>query len=165
MLALLALAAAPRRHILIVGDSEACRVGWFVSKVKLPTDDVSVECKESTRIEHWSAGKFADALAKHPETDAVLVFLGTNNFHDTVAPDTKPITDLVRDKGIACVWVGNVTVRGKHRQINDLLQGVVSPCQYFNTESAGIALDDGIHPGYEASVKWLRAIWPLIPKV
>jgi hypothetical protein len=165
VLAFLAMAAVPRRHILIVGDSEACRVGWFVNKVKLPTDDVSVECKESTQVKWWADGRFAEALNRHPDTDAVLIFLGTNNFHDQAPPDVAPIINVVENKGIACIWVGNVAVRGKTWPINGLLHGVVSPtrCSYFDTEAAGITLDDGIHPGQSASVKWLKAIWPLIP--
>jgi len=160
------------RHVLIVGDSEACAVGSFAQGVAdavddeldLPHDTVRVVCKKSTTVQYWgAAGKFRDALLGY-STDAVLIFLGTNHYRSAAVLPIKPITDLVSEHGLGCVWVGNVAVNGKHWPINDVLKVEVVPtCTYFDTEAAAIPLWDGVHPRKTGAEKWLRLIWPLIP--
>lgn len=157
---------AASRHILIVGDSEACAVASQVKNAKLPTDTVDVDCKGGTVVQYWAAGgHFRSALARHPHPDAVLIFLGTNHYwNQNDTPDVKPILDLVQEQGLSCVWVGNTAVKGKHWNINNLLRAAVTPaCSYFDTEAADIPLADGVHPGPAAALKWLNAVWPMIP--
>jgi hypothetical protein len=155
----------PKRHVLVVGDSEACRVGWSVNAAKLPDDDVSVECKVSTRVRDWAqGGLLVAALEKHPETDTVVVFLGTNDCYDQTVPDVQPILHLVTEQGVSCVWVGNVAVRGRRWPVNGMLHAAVTPtCQYFDTEAANIPLADGIHPTWRGAITWLRKVWLLVP--
>lgn len=163
------------RRVLLVGDSEACRVGLFVQAEARRINDeqhqsrdiVEVDCRTSTMVQYWAEdGNFKASLERHQKPDAVLVFLGTNHWWiPNVTPDVAPITDLVKERGIDCLWVGNVKAYGEHYQINDLLREAVTPtCRYFDTEAANIPLDPGgVHPGREGAVKWIRAIWPLIP--
>lgn len=158
------LVPAPRR-ILIVGDSEACTVKYQVAKVKLATDTVDVDCKGGTVTDYWAkGGNFRGALSRHPEPDVVLVFLGTNDFWKKVAPDTGPITDLIHDRNLGCVWVGPTAVHGKQWPVNDMLRDEVTPtCEYFDTEYEDIPLWDGVHPDPAAAERWLRLIWKQIP--
>lgn len=153
------------RKILIIGDSEACAVQWQVKNAKLPTDDVSVECKGGTVVQYWGAGgNMKRALDKHPGTDVVVIFLGTNHYGQTVTPPVAPILDLVKSRGLKCVWVGNTAVNGRKWKINDLLRSAVTPtCSYFDTEAAAIPLPDGVHPDGTGALKWLRLVWPTIP--
>jgi len=148
------------RRILIVGDSEACAVASQVKDAKLPTDTVDVDCKGGTVVQYWAAGG-----QRHPRPDTVLIFLGTNHYwNQKDTPDVKPILDLVKEQGFSCVWVGNTAVKGRHWNINNLLREAVTPtCSYFDTEAADIPLWDGVHPGPAAALKWLNAVWPMIP--
>jgi hypothetical protein len=160
------------RHVLVVGDSEACVVGLnrdvitkFNDDNEQPHDDVTVECKTSTRVQYWAGdGNFLEALSKHPNTDVVLVYLGTNHWYSgRQVPDVKPIIDVVVQKSLDCVWVGNTTVRGRHWPINGILHVAVEPtCTYFDTEAADIQLRDDAHPTRSGAVKWINAVWPLI---
>lgn len=155
---------APRK-VLIIGDSEACAVQWQVKNAKLPTDQVDVECKGGTVVQYWGAsGNMKRALDRHPGTDVVVIFLGTNHYGQTVTPPVAPILSLVKERGLKCVWVGNTAVNGKKWKINDLLRMAVTPtCSYFDTEAAGIPLPDGVHPDGTGALKWLRLVWPTIP--
>ena len=154
------------RNVLIIGDSEACAVSNYTRHVQDAHDSVYVDCKVSTTVPYWAAqGNFREALSRHPKPDAVLVFLGTNHYWDAKAnPDVKPILDIVKAEGIDCVWVGNVAVKGRKWPINNALRASVQPtCSYFDTETAGIPLADGVHPTGDGALKWLRAVWPMIP--
>jgi len=159
------------RRVLITGDSEACRVGFYAKKVIAqinaenhePADVVDVDCKGGTVVQYWgTGGNLKLALARHPHPDDVLVFLGTNHYWQRVTPPTSTVTDLLRDTN--CIWVGNTAVHGKHWAINGLIRDAVTPqCAYFDTEAADIPLDDGVHPGHAGAVKWLRMVWATIP--
>lgn len=161
------------RHVLIIGDSEACAVGWVVKgtvkkineEAQQPYDRVDVVCKGGTMVQYWGRqGNFRAALSKHPNPDTVLVFLGTNHYHQQTTPEVGPILDVVKEYGFNCVWVGNTAVKGGRYKINKLLREAVQPtCSYFDTEAAGIPLADGIHPNGAGAAKWIRAIWPMIP--
>ncbi len=159
------------RHVLIVGDSEACRVGfWVKSTVKQinddanwPEDQISVECKDSTRVSYWNE-RIKGALDRHPDTDTLLVFLGTNHYYNVQTPPVGPILEEVRERGLNCVWVGNTAVNGRHWPVNELLEQAVRPtCDYFDTEAANIPLRDGVHPDHDGAVKWIKEIWKTIP--
>lgn len=161
------------RKVLIVGDSEACAVGSYINLKKLvadindeggmPRDSVDVDCKGGTTVQYWGAGgNLRAALSRHPNPDAVLVFLGTNHYGQATTPPTATVTDLL--KATDCVWVGNTAVHGKHWKINGLIRDAVTPqCAYFDTEAAGIPLADGVHPTPGGASKWIRSVWPLIP--
>ena len=173
--------AAPRthlvgRHVLVVGDSEACAVGSYINLKKTvaainaeagqPTDSVEVDCKGGTVVPYWgSGGNFRAALGRHPTADTVLVFLGTNHYwNQKDTPNVAPILDLVRERKLSCVWVGNTAVHGHHWNVNNLLREAVTPtCSYFDTEAADIPLADGVHPSPAGATKWIRLIWPTIP--
>jgi hypothetical protein len=162
---LTAQAAKPQRHALIIGDSEACAVYPYARTMG---DQVSVECTKSTRVEWWAEGRFQQALDKHPDADTVVVFLGTNDYYDTRAPDVKPILDAVSNRHLACVWAGNTPVHGrKHWPINEMLRAAVVPtCSYFDTEAAGIQLlPDEVHPTPEGAAKWIRKVWSALPPI
>jgi hypothetical protein len=161
------------RHILIVGDSEACTVAFYAkATVKAineenhePYDVVDVECKGGTVVQYWGAGGHMKlALQHHPNPDDVIVFLGTNHYwqNQKNAPPTATVTDLL--KGTNCIWVGNTAVHGKKWPVNGLIRDQVTPqCSYFDTEAADIPLFDGVHPGPTGAVKWLRLVWATIP--
>ncbi len=162
------------RRILIVGDSEACAVGSYARSIDkelqeaagLPVDFIDVECKVSTTVPYWGAmGNLQAALGRHPKPDTVLIFLGTNHYwNEKDTPDVSPILDLLTAFDIKCVWAGNTAVHGRHWAINHLLRDAVTPtCSYFDTEAANIPLADGIHPTGAGAIKWLKAIWPMIP--
>lgn len=153
------------RRILIVGDSEACAVSWQVKRVKLPTDTVDVECKGGTTVPYWgSQGHLKMALDKHLKPDVLLVFLGTNHYGQVVTPDVKPILDIIKDRELTCMWIGNTAVKGKKWKINKLIRDAVTPtCSYFDTEEANIPLPDGVHPDGIGAVKWLKLIWATLP--
>jgi hypothetical protein len=161
------------RKVLIVGDSEACVVGSYIDLKKLvadindkaqePRDSVSVDCKGGTMIQYWGAGgNLRAALVRHPNPDAVLVFLGTNHYLQSTTPPTQTVTDLLKQTD--CIWVGNTAVHGKRWKINSLIRDAVTPqCKYFDTEAADIPLADGVHPTPAGASKWIRLVWPLIP--
>ena len=159
------------RHVLIVGDSEACRVGFWVKEVvkqinaeqQRPADQINIECKDSTRVQYWD-DRIKEALDRHPDTDTLLVFLGTNHYYNVQTPPVGPILEEVKERGLNCVWVGNTAVNGKRWKINELLDQAVRPtCDYFDTEAANIPLLDGVHPDHDGAVKWIKEIWKTIP--
>lgn len=163
------------RNILVVGDSEACAVNFVIKPTiqKIndenghPRDVVSVDCKGSTTVRYWGEqGHLHTALSKHPHPDVVVVFLGTNHYAQMTGKvsGVDNVLQEIKKSGAQCVWVGNTAVRGKHWPINKILRDAVTPdCTYFDTEAANIPLADGIHPDRQASVKWLRLIWPMLP--
>lgn len=161
------------RNVLIVGDSEACAVSYYVKETvkalndaaQEPRDSVDVVCKGGTVVQYWGGGgHFREALSSHPKTDSVLVFLGTNHYGSTATPPVKPMLDLVTDHKLDCLWVGNTAVKGKHWPINDIMRDAVSPtCSYFDSEAASISLADGVHPTKEGAIRWIKLVWPLIP--
>lgn len=161
------------RKILIIGDSEACAVKTHVTAEfkkldelhQTPIDTVDVECKVSTTVQYWGAqGHLKEALKKHPRTDTVIVFLGTNHYGQNKAPDVSVVLDGIEDSGAQCVWVGNTAVDGKRWKINKLMHDAVMPrCKYFDTEAANIPLADNAHPTVQGAIKWLRLVWGVIP--
>lgn len=162
------------RHVLIIGDSEACAVAPVAKEVAKawadahgqPVDDVAVECKGGTVISYWAQGLHAQlALNAHPKTDTLLVFLGTNHYwQKTLVGDPKPILDLVTGRNLQCVWVGNVAFRGKKWPVNEQIRAAVTPtCSYFNAEEEPIQLWDGAHPDRANARKWLTDVWETIP--
>ena len=160
------------RHILIIGDSEACAIGAVVKKEAAritdsrnePRDQISVVCKAGTRVEYWSSGKFSAALQRHPDVDTVLVFLGTNHYGSRRVPNVVPILDEVDNRQLTCIWSGNTAVHGKSWPMNEILKTAVSPdCDYFDTESLKIDLADGIHPTTQGAVAWVDALWDRLP--
>lgn len=156
------------RNVLIVGDSEACAVGTVakeVAKEQSPPDSVSVECKGGTVIQYWAGGMhFQYALAAHPKADTVLVFLGTNHYWQKSVPSPKVILDQVAARGLTCVWVGNVAVKGRTWPINGMLRDAVTPtCGYFDAEKVQMQLWDGYHPDRANARLWLREVWAAIP--
>jgi len=164
--AIIACSFVAPRHVLIVGDSEACAVGVVASVIAEKNgDSVEVECKPGSKVEHWSdAGNFRAALSRHPTADTVLVFLGTNNFWYREVPNVAPILDAIKDAGLSCVWVGPTSVHGKSWRVNDLLRiNTVPTCVYYDTESAGVPLVDGVHPNAAAAKRWLQDVWRMIP--
>lgn len=160
------------RHVLVIGDSEACAVNLYIRKTVKevneaahePLDVVDVECKGGTVVQYWGAqGHFREALKKHPNPDAVVIFLGTNHYWQGTRPPVETILDQIQAP-TSCVWVGNTAVKGKRWNINNILREAVQPtCSYFDTEAAGIELPDGVHPSGAGAIKWLKAIWPMIP--
>lgn len=170
-------AAAPKpvgRHVLIVGDSEACAVRPLAQRIfneeaqkkLVPTDSVSVECKGGTTVQYWGVqGHLKEALQKHPNPDVVIVFLGTNHYGQNKAPDPTIVLDGIENSGAQCVWVGNTAVDGRRWRINSLIRDAVTPrCTYFDTEAAGIPLADNAHPTPQGAIKWLRLVWAVIPQ-
>lgn len=153
------------RHVLVVGDSEACAVSSYVkATASAAGDTVSVTCKESTTVQNWSAGRLKAALDAQAGVSSVVVFLGTNHYLDAVAPPVGPILDLIAERGLDCVWVGNTAVMGKARKINGLMRAAVTPtCTYFDTEAFGVELRDGVHPTPAAAKRWIQAVWLTIP--
>lgn len=161
------------RHVLIVGDSEACAVSGYINLKKLvasindedgaPHDVVDVDCKGGTVVQYWGAGgNLKLALQRHPKPDDVLVFLGTNHYWQKVSPPTNTVTDLLKETN--CIWVGNTAVHGQHWTINGMIRDAVTPrCTYFDTEAADIPLADGVHPSPAGAVKWIRLVWKMIP--
>jgi len=164
--------APPGERVLVVGDSEACAVGNYAADpawraeagLGRPDDQVRVACKASTTVEYWADGRLERAMDDF-DPDAVVVFLGTNHWGAQKAPDVEPILQLLLARETRCLWVGNTAVRGKHWAINGLLKEAVEPtCAYFDTEAAGVALADGIHPGPAAAQRWLKDVWRSIPQ-
>lgn len=185
-----AAAAPPKlvsRRVLIVGDSEACAVGYVVKdtvqkindEAKQPRDTVNVDCKGGTVVQYWAdQGHLKQALVKHPSPDVVIVFLGTNHYWQTrgdgdagwpttlsMVRNATAIGKEIRVSGASCVWVGNTAVKGRSWPVNVILREAVSPdlCTYFDTEAANIPLADGVHPTTAGAVKWLRAVWQVLP--
>lgn len=162
------------RKILVVGDSEACTVGPHLQHVAdkiddelgLPHDKIALSCKDGTTVQYWGLqGHLQEALGHKFQPDTVVIFLGTNHFGSTSTPPVSPIINLVKQRDLTCVWVGNTAVRGRHWPVNDLLRKAVTPtCTYFDTEDHGVDLVDGAHPGPVAAVLWLEAVWRMIPK-
>lgn len=154
------------RHVLVVGDSEACAVSTHVTGVaRSAGDDADFVCKSSTTVQYWSAGPLTRALDARPHVDTVVVFLGTNHYLDAIAPPVGPILEEFRSRGLTCVWVGNTPVMGKPWKVNGLLRDAVSgSCTYFDTEAFGPVLRDGVHPTPASARLWLDAVWRVIPQ-
>lgn len=165
--------AIVERRVLIVGDSEACAVGPYARHaadrvndlIGLPHDIIDVECKPSTTVQYWgSKGHLDAALKRHPLTDVVIVFLGTNHVRNVLVPPVNTIINLIKEHGAKCVWVGNTAVEGKRWPMNGIMKKEVSTgCNYFDTEAADVTLFDGVHPDANASIAWLKAIWITVP--
>lgn len=160
------------RHVLVIGDSEACAVNLYIRKTvkeineaaHKPLDVVDVACKGGTVVQYWGEqGHFREALKKYPNPDAVVIFLGTNHYWQGTRPPVETILNQIQAP-TSCVWVGNTAVKGKRWKINNILREAVQPtCSYFDTEAAGIELPDGVHPSGAGAIKWLKGIWPMIP--
>ncbi len=145
---------------LVVGDSEAGRCKFRMNEVRRENETIIVEQRDGTETKFWANGAFHAALARHPETDNVVIFLGTNDFYRTMVPNVAPILDEIKEKHLKCVWVGPTSVQFKKWKINGLLKDAVSPtCTYVDTQEIGIPLWDGVHPTNAGVIKWLRAIW------
>lgn len=164
-------------NILLIGDSEVRYVGWHVKSVQQPNESIFVDSKPGTNIIQWNNGmwwnghffNFKSEMAKYPNVDIVIIFLGTNNFNWRFLQPHQNILDEVKRRHIKCIWVGptNVDARVFHNPritnphiVNKLLkQDVSSVCTYVDTEQLGIPLVDGVHPTAAGAVKWLQAIW------
>lgn len=162
------------RHVLIIGDSEACAVSPVAKEVakawadkhQQPLDDVVVDCKGGTVIQYWAQGLHAQlALNAHPKTDTLIVFLGTNHYwQKPLIGNPQPILDLVTGRHLQCTWVGNVAVKGKKWPVNADLRAAVTPtCNYFNAEEEPITLWDGVHPDRANARRWLSDVWEALP--
>lgn len=162
------------RNVLIIGDSEACAVSPVAKEVareyavrtNSPVDDVIVECKGGTVVSYWAQGMHAQyVLNAHPKIDTLLVFLGTNHYRQKpLNADPKPILDLVTSRGLQCVWVGNVAIKGRKWPINAEMRALVTPtCSYFNAEEEPIQLCDGTHPDRANAKVLLGHVWETIP--
>lgn len=154
------------RNVLIIGDSEACAVGTSAKNVASEfgiQDAVAVECKIGSTIQYWEKN-FKRVLAKHPKTDVVVVFLGTNHYSSIVPPQTSNLLSQIKESSSECLWVGPVAVHGKNWPINEFLkQSVSDNCSYFDTENFGLELVDGIHPEKKEAYRWLKSVWNDIP--
>lgn len=158
------LKRAAHRHVLIIGDSEACAVVPYVRRVAEPGDVIDSDCKKGSHVQDWASGRLTADLDRFSVVDDVVIFLGTNHYENQVdTPPVGPILDTIKQRNLGCVWVGNTAVHGRRWHVNEALQRVVSPtCDYFDTEAADIPLVDGIHPTQSGAVKWLSAVWPMI---
>ena len=178
LLIILSLFDIPQKHqnILVIGDSEAGSISFALQGAKkkgessgetaarmagspYQGENVAFEFKGGTPIDYWSKqGHGKEALDKHPETDTVFVFLGTNDFYKQAAPDVEPLLKEIRDRNIKCVWAGNTSVHNKKWAINKKLkEAVEADCSYVDSES--IQLGDGVHPTFQGVVQWLKLIW------
>lgn len=147
-------------NVLIVGDSEAGATATQLHQVKRPNEHVSLDYKVGSTIQFWAAGKFQKSMKNHPDTDEVIIFLGTNNYGNSTLPDVTPILNEIKARHVKCTWVGPTSVHGKHWPINSMLKAAVSnTCTYVDTESLGIDLHDGVHPTPSGALKWIRYIW------
>lgn len=129
-------------------------------------DDVAVDCKGGTVIQYWAQGLHAQlALQAHPKADTLVVFLGTNHYwQNPLVGNPQPILDRVVARGLQCVWVGNVAVKGKKWAVNSQLRQAVTPtCSYFNAEEEPMQLWDGVHPDRVNARRWLADVWEAIP--
>lgn len=154
------IAALLQLNTLVVGDSEAGFASRRFKEVKLSNETIHLEAKGGTTIQYWTNGAFHKALAAHPQTDTVIIFLGTNNVWSAVLPEVSPILNEIKNKNIKCIWVGPTAVHGKKWKINQLLKVAVSEtCTYIDTETLDIPLEDGIHPTWGGILKWLKIIW------
>lgn len=150
----------PQTHTLILGDSLACGSRAYVKNTKNTNEKVSWACKGSTRVEYWAGKRIQVALKAHPQTDTVIVFLGTNNYLDKKTPPVGPILEALTDQSVRCIWVGPTAVKKQKRVINDLLKKAVEKrCIFVSTYDLNIVLPDGIHPGKKGYKIWLKAIW------
>lgn len=148
---------------LIIGDSQVGSVQRRLKEVREPNEIIDTDFKNGTSIQYWAEqGNFVKALSRHPQPDIVVVFLGTNNYSNKTCPNVTPILDEIVKRGIKCVWVGPVEVRGRKWPINGLIKQAVTPtCTYVDTENFSIPLEDGVHPTYTGILKWLRAVWSM----
>lgn len=146
--------------VLLIGDSEAGAVSPYVSSVLRPGETISVSSVVGSRIQAWSNGQLAAAVAQ-AQPDVVAVFLGTNDYWATSSPNLAPIFAQLPARAI---WVGPTAVQGRAWPISTWIQNACASrgVPFVNTEALGIPLRDGIHPTAAGAVKWLQAIWPLV---
>jgi hypothetical protein len=147
-------------RVLLVGDSEAGAVQPYLSSVLRPGETAFVSSVVGSRIEAWSNGQITTAIV-NAKPDVVVVFLGTNNYYDTTAPNLAPIFAQLPARS---VWVGPTSVQGKSWPIDGWLRTAVAArgIPYVDTESLGIPLRDGVHPTPAGAVTWLKTIWPIV---
>jgi hypothetical protein len=149
-----------QEHILVIGDSEAAHVSHFYDYVIQPREVVNSDFKGGTVIQQWFGERLDKALTKYPETDTVVIFLGTNNAGRKDELDVSPILDKVKDK--KCIWAGPVAVNGHKQVFNQLLKNFIlshSKCKYIDSELLPIKLADGYHPEPQSSIIWLKEVW------
>lgn len=159
----------PSRHVLVVGDSQACAVGAIMQRVVEGVDRANnrlidtfdVDCRPGTTIEYWTLNdRFATSLRSHSNVDDVIVFLGTNDYYAVQAPNVDQILDVVRSYHIGCVWVGNTSVHGRTWPINSMLHDIVMPaCVYVSIDDASVQLADGVHPTTHGAEIVLGRAW------
>lgn len=151
----------PHKNILLIGDSETVYAELYMhdANVKQSNETVYFDAKPGTTIGYWN-GIFASELAKYPNIDEVIIFLGTNNWNATRLPPLNNILAEVNRRHLKCLWVGPTAVLNHPHPINRLLKPAVVPtCSYFDTEQAGIELRDIAHPTRAGAIKWLKMIW------
>lgn len=157
---LILMLVASSQKVLITGDSQACAMGWgAIPAVKSSAEKVDILCKGGTRTSYWAGSKMVEALS-HDKYDAVIVFLGSNDYG--ARPDPTPVVQRIKDAKVpVCVWVGPPLIRGQRSITNEHLKSRVGPCLYLDSQELGVPLADGVHPTGPGSVKWLRRAWEL----
>jgi hypothetical protein len=151
-----------QEKILVIGDSEAVAVSHFFSSVQQQREVVDKEAKGGTSIQQWFGDRLDTALAKHKDSDTIVIFLGTNNIGRSTELDTSPLLNKIKDK--KCIWVGPPAVNGHKWKFNQLLRDNVlknSNCKYLNSEDLKLKLPDGYHPDGQSCILWLQEVWKI----
>lgn len=153
--------AAPKHeNILIIGDSQARYAKWQIKKIQRPNETIFIDDKGGTTILWWNNKHFREEMAKFPNIDVVVIFLGTNNFNFTFLQPHQDILDVLHERKLKCIWAGPTKVNGQKHIINKLIKDAVSgTCSYVDAEELNIPLADGVHPTPDGTVKWLQEIW------
>lgn len=148
------------QNILIIGDSQARYAKWQIKKIQRPNETIFVDDKGGTTILWWNNKHFREEMAKYPNVDVVVIFLGTNNFNFTFLQPHQDILDVLHERRLKCIWAGPTKVDGRKHVINKLIKDAVSgTCSYVDTEELDIPLADGVHPTPQGTIKWLQEIW------
>lgn len=139
----------------IVGDSEA---GATYNHLTKHLNDTTINYEVSSRIEKWAKWKMK-SLIPNKKIDAVIIFLGANNYYDNKLPDINGILDVVSSLNAQCYWVGPPKIKNKKWKLNNSLINLLeNKCHYINTQKIDIQLIDGIHPTSYGAKVWSEFI-------
>lgn len=157
--------AAPSQRILLIGDSQVFYMQVIFDRANVKKSNETVMFDSHPGFTILAMDRiFVAEMSKYPRLDEVIIFLGTNNW-----PFDKwqqPMDDILREvqrRNVKCLWVGPTEVYHKvdrvkalNKEIKTTIAGV---CDFFDTQAAGIELQDGVHPSIEGGKKWLQEIW------
>lgn len=139
----------------LIGDSQCVGSSVVASRVVETKRWATVKatCKGGTRTPYWNERVKELNLS---DNDAVVIYLGSNDWGQ---PDPKPILAKIAASKAKCVWIGPPLIRGNDNGVaNHLMKTIKADgtCKFLDSRTLNLRLEDGVHPGSQEHMRWLK---------